>query len=54
MSLINIVAMATWHFIPLKPVGWVASAALLVVSFVGLTRLSGGQAIEKRVYRYAD
>ncbi len=54
MSLINIVAMAIWHFVPSKPVGWVASAVVLVVSFLVLTRLSGGRAMEKRVYRYAE
>jgi NADH-quinone oxidoreductase subunit H len=52
LSLINIVAMALSHFIPSKPVGWIASAALLAVAIVALVRGNAGQGFEKRSYRF--
>jgi NADH-quinone oxidoreductase subunit H len=52
LSMINIVATAMAHFVPSKPVGWVASALLLAVSVVLLTRFSATGTIEKRSYRY--
>jgi NADH-quinone oxidoreductase subunit H len=54
MSLINIVAAAIWHFTPSKPLAWVVTAALLALSWIGLTKFSASQTIEKRTYRYAD
>jgi NADH-quinone oxidoreductase subunit H len=52
MSLVNIVAVALWHFIPSKPVGWLAAAVWLAVWAAGLARFNARQNIEKRSYRY--
>jgi NADH-quinone oxidoreductase subunit H len=54
MALVNIVAMAVWHFAPVKAVGWIGSAALLVAAWVTLTKFSARGVVEKRTYRYAD
>lgn len=52
MSLINIVAVAIWHYMASKPLAWVVTAVLLLAAFVLLCRLSATQRIEKRQYRY--
>ncbi len=52
LSLVNIVAMAVWHFAPNKIVGWGASAAVLAVAIIALVRLNAGAAFEKRSYRF--
>jgi NADH-quinone oxidoreductase subunit H len=54
MSLINIVAVGIWHYMPSKALAWFVTAALLVISFVSLAKLSTTEKIEKRVYRYAS
>lgn len=54
MSLINIVAVAIWHYMASKPTAWVTTALLLLVSFIGLSRLSAKGTIEKRDYRYVS
>jgi NADH-quinone oxidoreductase subunit H len=56
LSLINIVAFASWHYLLRadRPIlAWISAAVILLVSFIGLSRLSATGKIEKRVYRYA-
>jgi NADH-quinone oxidoreductase subunit H len=52
MSLINIVAVAMWHYITIRPLAWIITPTLLAVSFLALTRLSATGETEKREYRY--
>jgi NADH-quinone oxidoreductase subunit H len=54
MSLINIVAVGLWHFMDSKPLAWLVTAALLVVSFLLLSKLTASGTIERRTYRYAS
>ncbi|MCX7887878.1 MAG: NADH-quinone oxidoreductase subunit NuoH, partial [Verrucomicrobiae bacterium] len=51
LALVNIVAMAVWHFAPNKMVGWGASAGVLVVAVATLVKISAGQSFERRDYR---
>jgi NADH-quinone oxidoreductase subunit H len=52
MAVVNIIAVGIWHFAPSKPVGWVVTAAWLLVWFVLLAKINAGKALEKREYRY--
>ena len=53
LALANIVATAVWFYFP-GVVGWVASAAILILVYFLLSRLNAGLSPEKRVYRYAS
>ncbi|HUI05803.1 MAG TPA: NADH-quinone oxidoreductase subunit NuoH [Verrucomicrobiae bacterium] len=52
MSLINIVAVALWHYMASKPLAWVVTAVWLVGWFILLSKLTASERIEKRKYRY--
>ena len=52
LSLINIVAVAIYHYMASKPLGWIVTAALLATSYIFLVRLNATQRIEKRAYRF--
>ncbi|MBM3861364.1 MAG: NADH-quinone oxidoreductase subunit NuoH [Verrucomicrobia bacterium] len=52
LALVNIVAMAIWHFASNKLVGWGASAVVLAVAIVALVKINTGQTFEKRSYRF--
>jgi NADH-quinone oxidoreductase subunit H len=52
MSLVNIVAVAVWHYMESKPLAWVVTAVWLAAWFILLARLAGSEQIEKREYRY--
>ena len=53
MSIINIVAVAIWHYMPSKILAWIVTAGLLAAAFWILTKISASGNIEKRQYRYA-
>ncbi len=52
MSLVNIVAVAIWHYMASKPLAWVVTAVWLVGWFIFLSRFASTERIEKREYRY--
>ena len=52
LSLINIVAVAIYHYMASKPLGWIVTAVLLATSYIFLVRLNATQRIEKRAYRF--
>jgi len=54
MSLVNIVAVAIWHYMASKPLAWVVTVVWLVGWFILLSKLTASERIEKRVYRYAS
>ena len=54
MSLINIVAVGIWHFMGSKPLAWLVTAILLVVSWILLSKFNAADNMEKRTYRYAS
>jgi len=54
MSLINIVAVAVWHYMGSKPLAWVVTAVWLGGWFLFLSKLTSAERIEKRNYRYAS
>lgn len=54
MSLINIVAVGIWHFMAMKWLAWIVTAALLALAFVILTKISFSETIKPRRYRYAS
>ena len=63
LSLINIFAAGLWYHIPwvkvgklgeLPILGWVVSAAILLVSYNTLGKKVQGKAFEKRIYRFAS
>lgn len=54
LSLVNIVALAIWHFSPSKLVGWGASAVLLALAIVALVKINAGESFEKRSYRFTS
>ncbi len=54
MALVNILAAGVWYYLS-QPLASFASAALLVASYLLLSRLSPtGTRLEKRTYRYAE
>ena len=53
MSIVNIIAVAMWHFIAIRPIAWIVTTLWLFLWFVGLSRLAGDGKIAKREYRYA-
>lgn len=53
MSLINIVAAGIWHYMASKFLAWIVTAAILLIAFLILSKLSWKERLEKRVYRYA-
>ena len=53
MSLVNIVAVGIWHYMASKFMAWLVTAALLFMAFMILSKISGQERIEKRVYRFA-
>ncbi len=53
LSIINIAVVGLVHYIGNPVTSWIVSAVILVVSFVGLSKLSATDVIEKRAYRYA-
>jgi NADH-quinone oxidoreductase subunit H len=53
MALVNIVAAGLWWSFP-GPVGWLASAALLALSYWGLVRANRPAPLEPRTYVFAD
>jgi len=53
MSLINIVAAGIWHYMASKFLAWIVTAAILLIAFLILSKLSSKESLEKRVYRYA-
>ena len=55
LSLINLFAAATWHFIPSSAIRWLVSAILVAVPYLLLGRgLMRSNKLEKRTYRFAD
>ncbi|MBI1839307.1 MAG: NADH-quinone oxidoreductase subunit NuoH [Verrucomicrobia bacterium] len=54
LALVNLLAVALWHFLPNPLARWAASSILLAGAYVGLGRaLMPPSRIGKRVYRYA-
>jgi NADH-quinone oxidoreductase subunit H len=54
MSIVNIVAVAMWHYITIRPIAWIGTTLWLVLWFVTLNKLAATEKIEKREYRYAS
>jgi hypothetical protein len=54
MSTVNIIAVAMWHFITIRPIAWVVTTLWLVLWFVTLSKLAATEKVEKREYRYAS
>ncbi|HUK82401.1 MAG TPA: NADH-quinone oxidoreductase subunit NuoH [Verrucomicrobiae bacterium] len=54
MSLINIVAVGVWQYMPSRGLAWAATTLVLVLSFVILSKLNATGTIERRTYRYAS
>ena len=52
MSLVNIVAVALWHYMASKPLAWVVTAVWLAGWFILLSRFTSTEGFEKREYRY--
>ncbi|NQU10628.1 NADH-quinone oxidoreductase subunit NuoH [bacterium] len=53
MSLVNIVAAASWRFLGGGVLAWVATAVWLALWWLSLARLAGRTRLEQRTYRYA-
>lgn len=51
LSLLNIVAMAVWHFAPNRWLGWLASAGFLAAALAVLVGLNARRRFEKRSYQ---
>ena len=54
MALVNIVAFGLWFYLGSGARGWFASAAVLIVAFVLLTRGGASVQLDKRAYRYSN
>ena len=60
LSLVNIIVAGAWVFITRDgswatfAIGWGIGAVILVLCFVGLSRLVGPAAMQKRAYRFAE
>jgi NADH-quinone oxidoreductase subunit H len=52
MSLVNIVAVAVWHYMTSKRLAWAATALWLLAWFVFLARLTSAKRMQKREYRF--
>ena len=54
IGLVNILAAGIWHYLSF-PFSMIASASILFIAFIGLSRLApSGTRLEKRVYRFAE
>src|SRR6266404_7966791 len=51
MSIVNIIAVAMWHYITVRYIAWVVTTLWLVLWFVTLSKLAASETIEKREYR---
>src|SRR6266403_1009549 len=46
MSIVNIIAVAMWHYITVRPIAWVVTTLWLVLWFVTLSKLAASETIE--------